>query len=236
MWSLAVEEHFYILFPVVLVALRKRPDRLQWVLVGSLLFCLVWRIYLVGLGYGVERVQRGTDTRLDSIAYGCLLSLMFQRAKSDARVRRWLDLLSGRSAFIIGCLLLLASLAIRDESFRLTLRYSIQGMAFATLFCAIFWSRSAPGLLVRALESRPMVFIGVISYSLYLYHEFGLIFAKALSDDESVKIAVALAIGLPATLASYYFVETPARRFGMKLAGRLERTDMQVRLPASQGD
>ena len=235
MWSLAVEEHFYLLFPVVLVALRKRPDRLQAVLIGSLLVCLLWRICLVSLGFDAERVQRGTDTRLDSLTYGCLLSLLFSRAQADDAYRRFLNALSGRAALITGCMLLAASFAVRDESYRQTLRYSMQGIAFTTFFCAIFWSQSAPKLVVRILESRPMVFIGAVSYSLYLYHEFGLIFARALARSEASEIAIALAIGIPATLVSYYWIETPARRFGMRLAGRLERSGLQIQRPAGGG-
>lgn len=229
MWSLAVEEHFYVLFPVLLIALRNKPIILQRVLITSLVACLLWRYFLVNLGYDAERVQRGTDTRFDSIAYGCLLSLLFHRAKTVASCRRFLDAMSHRWAFAVGFLLLLSSFVVRDETFRQTLRYSMQGLAFSTFFCAIFWSRTAPDLLVRLLESRPAVFIGAISYSLYLYHEFGLIFSRALNETAFVEAVVALAIGIPATLISYYWVERPARHFGALLAERLENGSVSPR-------
>lgn len=234
-WSLAVEEHFYILYPVVLISLRHRTDRLQAVLITCLVVCLLWRFALVGIGVHEFRTQKGTDTRLDSLAYGCLLSVLFHRAPQVEKCRRFLEILSGRRALLIGGLLLLGSLAIRDNVFRQTLRFTLQGMSFAPLFCALFWSKSAPALITRTLESRSLTYIGAVSYSLYLYHELGLMFSNHFVVNKVANSVSALAIGFAATLISYYLVETPGRRTGTRLAQRIRmRSDAALaRAPKS---
>jgi peptidoglycan/LPS O-acetylase OafA/YrhL len=89
--ALAVEEHFYLLFPVLLLAFRRRIDHLFWVLSAFCVAVAAWRFFLV-YRFGVDamafpRIYAGTDTRLDSIAYGCLLSIAFHRAPVYPGVR-----------------------------------------------------------------------------------------------------------------------------------------------------
>ncbi len=203
-WSLAVEEHFYFLFPLLVLVLS--VPRLQTVLLVVVAAAPLWRLALVQLGE-IDRIHRATDTRFDSIAYGCLLSIMFTKPAW----RSTLDALSTRAAMLIGVAVLVACFAIRNEVFRETFRYSLQGLALVPIFCGLFWSESAPKWLRAMLENRAMVFIGGISYSLYLYNEFGFLFF------DNVYIGF-LAVSIPCALLSYYFVETPARRLGATLA------------------
>lgn len=65
-WWLAIEEHFYFLFPAVLAELSVR--RLQRRLLCFLIVALAWRLVLVFRFGEIERIHRATDTRLDSIA------------------------------------------------------------------------------------------------------------------------------------------------------------------------
>jgi peptidoglycan/LPS O-acetylase OafA/YrhL len=221
-WSLAVEEHFYVLFPLLLLAVRGRVERLQIVLCLVIAAALLWRIVLYG-SVPNERIYQGTDTRFDSIAWGCLLSTLMHRERGSAP-SRLLDALSSRGALAFGFALLLATLLVRDPRFRETIRYSLQGLAFVPLFCALFrgGSRSAPALLRTVLESRPMVFIGAVSYSLYFYHFLGLSIASALfAPDTLARAVVALLLGAGGTLFSYHLIETPTRRFGARWAKRL---------------
>lgn len=224
-WSLAVEEHFYILFPILLLVVRGHTQRLQAVLLAVLVATLLWRLILVG-SVPDARIYEGTDTRLDSLAYGCLLSVMFYRAKKFGRTQL-LDGLSRPGFMIIGVAALLASLLYRDPVFRESFRYSVQGMAFIPIFCALFWRDSLPAILRRTLESRFMVFIGAVSYSLYLYHFLGASIAAALVDErnEIFRVVLALSLGAAGTLFSYFYIETPMRRFGYQLIRRLDRRD-----------
>ena len=203
-WSLAVEEHFYFLFPLLVLMLP--VSRLQAVLLLVVAAAPIWRLVLIDLGQ-VERIHRATDTRFDSIAYGCLLSIMFTRPAW----RSTLDALSSKKAMLIGVTVLVACFAVRNEGFRESLRYSLQGLALIPIFCGLFWSESALKWLRFALENRAMVYIGGISYSLYLYNEIGFIFV----DNKYVGFLV---ISVPCALLSYYCIESPARRFGATVA------------------
>ena len=228
-WSLAVEEHFYILFPVALVLLRRHPvwlTRSLWIAVGA---TLAWRVLLV-FGFGTDSIPRnriymGTDTRLDSIAYGCLLSSLIWRADTlgDNGCRRWLER-AGRPTVIWAALVAFTvSIAVRATGFKETLAYTIQGLALIPLFVGLFWSNTAPMQIRALLESRAMVMIGWLSYSLYLYHFLGLALGEVVlhGHTKAAQLALGLALSVAGTLMSYYLVETPARRLGMRLSRRI---------------
>ncbi len=167
-WSLAVEEHFYVLFPIIYLALRKRL-RPEGQCLALLLLCgvlLAWRCVLVfGYDASFQRTGTASDTRFDSILFGCALAV-YENPKLDAsrlseRVWKWL-------LFPLGLLGLLVCFAIRSEEFRATVRYSIQGLSLIPLFvCAIRYPDWWP---MRPFNVKPLAFIGTLSYSLYLTH------------------------------------------------------------------
>ena len=215
MWSLAVEEHFYLIYPPIFLLFRAEPLKLQRVLIGVLVCCLLWRFNMVRLGYPFEHILRHTESRIDSIAFGCLLAVLAHR-NPDGLVKKFGD----RRWLGVALILLASTMLVRDEAFRETLRYSLQGIAFFIVFCHLFYS-SAESWLRDILQSNWLVYIGKISYSLYLYHEFGLIFGDSFGRNRWETMAIALVITVPATLFSYYFIETPARRWGAGLARNL---------------
>lgn len=226
-WSLAVEEHFYFGFPLLMVALRRRLALLLGVLVGICVAVLAWRVWLV-FGVGLAslapaRTYEGTDTRIDSIVYGCILSVLIALAakrgplERDTLMRR----LGSGPVLAASALLMLATLAYRNENFRESWRYSLQGLAMAPLFVHLFVMQRRDAVHAL-LSSAPMVFIGKISYSLYLYHWFALsALAQVLGRGPETILAVRLAsvpLMIVLALASYRFVETPLRRYGHRLA------------------
>ena len=170
LWSLAVEEHFYIFFPVTMLLLLRRFPSLGQVVAlfaGLCLVVLLWRLHLASLpGLPEGRITYGTDTRVDSILFGCILALglnpIAARGKGGSmRPVHW--------AVLAGCLGLLAlSIAIRNPHFRDTYRYTMQGVALAPIFYLAI--RFAGDWLFRPLNSAAMAKIGVWSYSIYLIH------------------------------------------------------------------
>jgi peptidoglycan/LPS O-acetylase OafA/YrhL len=222
-WSLAVEEHFYIFFPLLFIALRSRPQALTRVLTACLVACLGLRAFEVSAGYLRDWIQLHTHTRIDSIAYGCLLAVLFSRAQTEPLIARWLDALSTRAALFGAVVLLAVTFAFRSFEFRQTLRYSLQGLAFMVIFCALFWGRSAPRWMVRILESRPMIFVGAISYSLYLIHPVGMMIGARLGFEPiSWKNAlITVSVTIPLLWVSFVFIERPCRRYGAVLANKL---------------
>lgn len=183
-WSLAVEEHFYLLFPLLLLALRRHTAALGWVLAGFVAFTVGWRFYLaycVGdATLPMLRIYKGTDTRLDSIAYGCLLSVVMHRAATGKNCEsRMLRALRGHRGVGIAALMFVASMAPRSVQFKDTFMYTLQGLGLVALFASLFWHQPVQWLK-SALENRSLVFIGSISYSLYLYHYLGFVVAQLL--------------------------------------------------------
>jgi peptidoglycan/LPS O-acetylase OafA/YrhL len=168
MWSLSVEEHFYLLFPlcVSLLFVRLKYERIAGILLLVCAMVLAWRCLLVA-GFGVSDLYtyEATDTRLDSILFGCILGVWCNPALDkpfaplERRAQLWV---AGAAA------LLLVSFVLRDPFFRQTFRYSIQGIALLPLFyCAV---RYCHWPMFSWLESRPMRALGLISYTFYLTH------------------------------------------------------------------
>lgn len=222
-WSLAVEEHFYMLFPLAVMAWRRQPERLLQALLAVAAASLAWRgvlVWHVGLEHlPANRIFMGTDTRLDSIAYGCIVSVLCAMADrggathAGARVLRWL---AHPASVAAGVALLLSTLAVRSPAFRETLRYTAQGIALMPLFAWLFWRRARARALRAVLESRPMVKLGLLSYSLYLYHFLGLAVGEMLGAGHSPWLQIGLGLGfaLVGTVSSYHLIEKPLRHVG----------------------
>ncbi len=219
-WSLAVEEHFYLLFPWLYVALRRlrlsgwNQALLLWGICGVV---LVWRCVLVGsFDVPEDRTYLATDTRVDAILFGCALAVwrnpVVDANYYPARLLKF-ALLPAAIAILLG------TLVYRDPGFRETFRYSLQGIALTVVFVACI--RFHDEFPFRLLNLRPVVFIGVLSYSLYLVH-YPLIFAveRLLPDWPGIAqacLAGALSFGTSWTI--YRFVEKPCGRLRKKLSG-----------------
>lgn len=227
MWSLAVEEHFYIVFPFLVVLLRKRLRLLLGVLVAVCVAAVAWR-YAVVQAIGIDqletfRTSEATDTRIDSIVYGCLVAVFLAvigTAPSPARadfVRR----LGSWPMVFAGGALMLFSLLYRDPVFRETWRYSIQGLALIPVFAHLF-ARVPSGPLHAVLTQKAMVYCGKISYSLYLYHWFAVSVVREAHPEHSwPQVAlIAVPLMLAMSVASFHFVEKPTRKAGHRLAQR----------------
>jgi peptidoglycan/LPS O-acetylase OafA/YrhL len=166
-WSLAIEEQYYLLFPPLAVLLFRtgRTGLSAATLFALCLAVLGWRYWLFLHGASESYLYRATDARVDSILTGCLLAVL---------QNPWLDPVTPRKPLkdwlvISVCIaVLLGTLLYRDEFYRQTLRYTLQNFAIAPLiYLAVARSDRFP---FRWLNTRPMVYIGSISYTIYLAH------------------------------------------------------------------
>ncbi|NEP16074.1 MAG: acyltransferase [Leptolyngbya sp. SIO4C1] len=218
-WSLAVEEHFYLIFPLLYVLLLKsgiKARKQAWVLWGICFLVLIWRCILVfSMGADSDRIAYGTDTRLDSILFGCALAvsgnpmLDKQNQVSERSLKYFL--------FPLGITLILCSLLYRSESFRDTLRYSIQGIALYPVFIAAI--RCPDWWVFRALNWGWVRFLGILTYSLYLVH-FTVIESISLSFPQLGLLTIgvlSLLITLILSYAIYQLVELPANQLKRKV-------------------
>lgn len=189
-WTLAIEEQFYLLWPLVIWALRNKPLRLL-ALCLTLIACQNW------LRLSAEVFPRALLSRSDGLAWGALLALWQARRIAlpgafSARLCKWL------LALLAGAALLHCSTYIWQLQQQLLLwpdpeqagRYNQVVGSFAIVFAALIYgllSGRLP-LLERALASPALVHLGLLSYAIYLFHvpllaPFGYLVAKLGSSS-----------------------------------------------------
>jgi peptidoglycan/LPS O-acetylase OafA/YrhL len=167
-WSLAVEEHFYLVFPLAYIWLHRHATRKQQMraLLGMCALVLAWRFLLVfALGAEKDRLYVASDTRVDSILFGCALAVYGNPVLDGVRGSdRWWKYVW----LPLGVMGLLLSFLVRGFEFEQVFRYSLQGISLFPLFVvAISYPEWGP---CRILNWRWVKFVGVLSYSFYLMH------------------------------------------------------------------
>lgn len=167
LWSLAIEEHFYFLWPALFLLFARGRIRVPH-LTLLLLAVLIWRLVrFYVLGNSAVSIYSSTDTRIDSLLYGCLLALL----AADGRADRMFG--PGRAVTLIWIAVaigvLLPTFVLRGDGFRETFRYTIQGLALMPLFHYAVTQADRP--LFRWLNGRIIRRIGLYSYTLYLVHQ-----------------------------------------------------------------
>ena len=239
-WSLAVEEHFYLAFPLLYLLMRRRnlPAVQQArVLLGLCAAILVWRCLLVyGFHATKERTYVASDTRIDSILFGCLLAVygnpfLDQASCAAARIKNfWVP---------VSVAALLASFALGRvwPGFDQTFRYTVQSAALIPIFIAAV---RYPGWgLFRWLNVPWVQFVGLLSYSLYLLHTTALFGVQYWTHWNKPLVAVAaLALSLALAALIYHGVEKPCARLRKRLshAGRaVTPLDLPVQAREQEG-
>ena len=210
LWSLAVEEHYYLIFPFLYAAAASRLSGSSIAALCALGCLAALAIRVVHVIYGdMASVYYLTHTRIDSILFGSCLAV-WNNPRMDPYAWR-------PSMAALGCALaaLLACLLVRNEMFRETIRYTIQGVSLFVVFSYVIQSE---GIMPSLLKSEPAKLIGLLSYSLYLGHLLIITVIERYLPDIGVVHLIALALPLSLIYAGgmYYLVERPA--------GRLRRT------------
>ena len=164
LWSLDVEEHFYLVFPLLFIGLNRTfraPSMLASVIAGICVFVLAVRIANVAMLPDFSLNYYWSHTRIDSILFGACLAV-WNNPVLDAKAWR-----PNYRHVALATVLMLATFLIRDEAFRESIRYSIQGASLFVLFSFVLHDR---GVITRALSSWPLRWVGLFSYTLYLAH------------------------------------------------------------------
>ena len=215
-WSLAIEEHYYLLYPPLALALLKfgRPRFSALSLVVLCALILSWRCWLKLHGGSEAHLSMGTDTRVDAILIGCLLAVIKNPWLDPQPVADRARDLTLASA----CLgLLMATLLWRSDLFRMTFRYTLQCLAIAgLLYLAVARAQLVP---FRWLNTRPLMYLGAVSYTVYLSHYLVLVWAQAhVSALGSVAVVAVAAIGtLGIAFVMREWVENPCAALRRRL-------------------
>lgn len=216
-WSLSIEEQFYIAFAafwVFAVRSRHRVRLLVGLGVLTILAVNVNRIVLVAGDAPLERIYYGTDTRIDGIALGMLVAVYVWGlpTKRTGRVPPRLGW-GSPIVLVLAVLLFALSLVLRDEFFRYTVRFTIQGFAAAMII--LYGLSQSSGSLRRLFDAvvahRWTTEIGLASYSIYLAHLPVLILVNPWVEDlpSAVAISVRIGVGVGVGLLSYRCIEVP---------------------------
>lgn len=209
-WSLAVEEQFYLLWPItfaLLVRLCGVSWRLVYVIAAFALAIWGWRIWLTTTDAPFVRLYNGMDTRADALMVGCALGVLLKLAPAGAypKVERFLPKLAWP--------LLVGSLAMMFffVPFTHPLYYYVGIMLCGALPGAVLVTlllRSSGTVLHRILERPEIVFLGKIFYGMYLWHFPILMLMKDLTGAPNL---VRFVVGFPLTVLmatlSYAYIE-----------------------------
>jgi peptidoglycan/LPS O-acetylase OafA/YrhL len=217
LWSLAVEEHFYLFFPLLMLLFlnRFKMDYRQ-IAITLLWICsaiLIWRSFVVfTFSNGLEWARDTSDCRADSILFGCALAC-WERTPSTARIlsRKRLE----RFILPSSILILLFTLVFRNPVFRETLRYTLQGIALAPI---LYYVVHVPTSWVgRMLNVRWLAALGTLSYALYLLHDTVLMEVDQIIHSKVIAGSLSLLIAILLAYLIHIFVEKPTdamrRRF-----------------------
>lgn len=233
-WSLAVEEHFYLVWPAFFIWLGLTRNRLVWA-IGMACAVAVWRAVdfkFQVTGSSSSTFMGRTDIRVDHILWGVAVALAYADTRWGPSLKRMLA--DERTNAVL--LVLLVGLVIPyslDWKAKFLL-LSLEGVVVPLALLSTLLN--AKGQVGRLLESSPMRWIGRLSYSIYLWQQLFFVWADArviaLTPWQTFPLNLA---GVAAcSVVSYWLVEQPCLAFGRRVLARhrASRAHKQLALPA----
>lgn len=212
LWSLAVEEHFYLVAMLLIPPLLRRRGHqgVERALVAVMVACLVLRLAAIAMGEPLLRLQWQTQYRLDALAFGVLMAStsnhrpgLFERVANSRRT----------CAAIAMCGLAFLVLA-GDGTARHGLGFTVAYLSSGAFIMALVNCRIAPAL---AWPAGRLAAIGLIAYPLYIWHASIGAVVRANAPGLGVTspaalVAISIFIAIAVAVAMHVLIERPAMR------------------------
>ena len=216
-WSLGVEQQFYLIWPLILVTMLRRVpgERLKGWILALIATAALWRLGLVAAGEPVSRLYHGSDMRADALLAGCLLAIAVRDAAGEATAKARLRYAPALGV-IVATIFYVAVYAIAvDDRALYTFGMPVFAFLAAALIaeCICCPGRRAP----KFLRSRPLVALGTISYSVYLWHIPIWVALKGIGVAPLIASGIAAVATLGCATASYHLIEKRCIAFGRSL-------------------
>lgn len=218
-WSLAVEEQFYVIWPILLVVCR--PRRALRVCAGLIVAVALWRF--VDLHNGITassplHFDDRTDTQLDGLLWGCLLAMTCRAPAVRDIVGR---VTRGWRWWVLLAALVASQAAQADSAWGESAQRAVRPLLIGLIVVGTALAPATP--IGRVLELPALRWVGRISYSLYLWQQLFLTWdgfeARRLEWVQWFPLSVAAAFTM--AYLSHRFVERPTTAYGRRLAGRV---------------
>jgi peptidoglycan/LPS O-acetylase OafA/YrhL len=212
LWSLDVEEHFYILFSTLFAFVLIRMSSYRAAMTCLLIAAIVLVVRIVSAFYveHIDAIYYWSHTRVDSILWGSILALYNNPVSDECSWK------PSQTHLVLALGALLMTFILRSPLFRETIRYSVQGMS---LFVVFSYTIHDCGFAGRIMSSRVLRYIALLSYTLYLGHMPALLVAERFGAP----IFAGFALAFVYAILMYLLVEKP-------LAG-LRRRPVLARAP-----
>lgn len=203
LWSLSLEEHFYLFWPATLLFLGFRRARVA--LVAIVAATPLVRLVLQHYFRRWLDIDYCTFGRMDTIAVGCLLAFVAQERQFREKAS---CMLNGSLQIALPVLILVASVWFGEKcgKYFITIGEVVISLAIGML---VWYCASSDGIVSRLLNTRLFIAIGVLSYSIYIWHP---LFLGLPIHASWLRVLAYLAVSLAAATASYYLVELPFLR------------------------
>jgi peptidoglycan/LPS O-acetylase OafA/YrhL len=216
LWSLAVEEQFYLIWPWLLLAgvllIRRKPQFLPWLALPTLGLAAASTAAMLALyqpGFDPTRVYEGTDTRAAGLLIGAALAMVWPSARAAKASRRWrigLDV----PAFA-GLVVILVMIWRVGQYSPFLYKGGLVVLAIAT--AAVLAGAAVPGSAIGlVLGWRPLRWLGVRSYGIYLWHYPVIVLTSPANGTENLlRAAAQTAASIMIAALSWRFIEEPIR-------------------------